>query len=45
MDVRTLSLLTAGGIAVYLAYLNPAIGVAVAVGAGVVALLHVLLKK
>ena len=45
MDARTLSLLTAGGIIAYLAYLSPAIGVAVAVGAGVAALLHGLINK
>ncbi|MDX3135752.1 hypothetical protein PV367_39510 [Streptomyces europaeiscabiei] len=45
MDTRTLGLLTAGAFVVYIAYLNPAVGMAVVVGVGVVALLEGLIKK
>ncbi|WP_179890742.1 hypothetical protein [Streptomyces sp. or3] len=39
MDTRTLSLLMAGVLVVYISYAHPAAGIAVAVGTGVVALL------
>ncbi|MFD8992249.1 hypothetical protein ACFVZ4_29910 [Streptomyces goshikiensis] len=45
LDVRTATLLTVGGFATYIAFLHPAVGIALLVGIGVVTLLHLLLKE
>jgi hypothetical protein len=44
LDLRTALLLLVGGIATYIAFLHPSVGVALLVGVGVVGLLHLLLK-
>ncbi|WP_176743488.1 hypothetical protein [Streptomyces agglomeratus] len=44
LDLRTALLLLAGGFASYIAFLHPAIGVALVVGITVMAFLHLLLK-
>ncbi|MFJ9470655.1 hypothetical protein [Streptomyces caniferus] len=45
MDLRTAFVLTLGGLAVYLAYGNPELGAAIGIGAVVVTLLLMLLKR
>ena len=44
LDLRTALLLLAGGFATYIAFLYPAVGVALLVGISVMGLLHLLLK-
>ncbi|MFE7114018.1 hypothetical protein ACFU99_01135 [Streptomyces sp. NPDC057654] len=44
LDTRTAVLLLAGGFSAYVAFLHPAVGVALLVGVAVVGLLHVLLR-
>ncbi|MFE2972633.1 hypothetical protein ACFXKC_55715 [Streptomyces sp. NPDC059340] len=44
LDLRTALLLLAGGFGAYIAFLHPAIGVALLVGIGVMTVLHLLLK-
>ncbi|WP_369275800.1 hypothetical protein AB5J55_42885 [Streptomyces sp. R11] len=44
LDLRTTLLLVTGGGATYVAFLHPAVGVAMLVGVGVMTLLHLLLK-
>ncbi|MGW1365018.1 hypothetical protein ACWCQP_47475 [Streptomyces chartreusis] len=44
LDLRTALLLVTGGGATYVAFLHPAVGIAMLVGVGVTTLLHLLLK-
>jgi hypothetical protein len=44
LDLKTIVLLLIGGISVYIAWRHPALGAALLVGAGVVALLGMWLK-
>ncbi|MCX4804720.1 hypothetical protein OG594_24415 [Streptomyces sp. NBC_01214] len=45
LDLRTAMLLIVGGFATYIAFLHPAVGIALLVGISVVTLLHLLLKQ
>lgn len=45
MDVRTAVLLLAGAAAAYVAFVKPAVGVALLVGLGVITVLDLLIKK
>ncbi|MFC9165853.1 hypothetical protein ACFTZ8_34265 [Streptomyces fungicidicus] len=44
LDLRTALMLLAGGAGAYIAFLHPAVGVALLVGIGVMTILHLLLK-
>lgn len=44
LDVRTGVLLLAGGVGTYIAFLHPALGIALMVGIAVTTALHILLK-
>ncbi len=44
LDLRTTMLLLVGGFGTYIAFLHPAVGIALLVGISVMTLLHLLLK-
>ncbi|MCZ4607708.1 hypothetical protein O3S80_28895 [Streptomyces sp. Lzd4kr] len=44
LDLRTALLLFVGGAVTYIAFLHPAVGVALLVGVGAMTILHILLK-
>jgi hypothetical protein len=44
LDTRTALLLVVGGIGAYIAFLHPAVGVALLVGVAVMTALHLLMK-